>query len=287
MNQVKNKMDYIWKCTHCHTPLLNSFKREQTVKDIEFCCPGCKSVYDFLSAYEADDYYRIKSASEFFKPASPVLHKNSSFAYLEELPPSIRMTFYVEGMHCAACLWLLEHLDQFSQDIHHSLVDFGKSTVTVFLHHPGTFQKVAELLEKLGYPPHALTGSEKEEELRQKETRRMLFRIGISGACAGNIMLFSVSVYAGISETWSGLFHWISFLLVLPVASYCAFPFYQAAWHSVKNKKITIDLPVTLAVFVGTLWSAINLLKGSSQLYLKARCDFVSNRESKICCCGH
>lgn len=274
-------------CIHCDEIALPPIYQEFDQSRLgPFCCQGCLTVYQVLHEKGLGDYYTIKKNSSLFKRRSPAEIKETSFSYLDDekfrsefsfksSPPSRHveelslptMQFYLEGIHCLACLWLIEKLPEIVEGVYSSKLDLEKSVVTVILKPNGCFSEVAKELNHLGYRPHALKRNQSTHLLKLKEERKSLLRIGIAGAAAGNIMLYSVSLYGGASGEFADLFHLLTVLFAIPVLTFSAFPFYQNAWNALKNKTLSIDIPISLSLFVGGLMGIYHLFIGVSENY--------------------
>ena len=99
-------------CIHCGSGL-GAFHEPA---DGPFCCRGCKAVHELLDSENLTRYYDLRQGAQ---PPAPVLRPDS-FAWfdrlLDELPASVReegpwrLSMDLQGVHCAACVWLLEEL---------------------------------------------------------------------------------------------------------------------------------------------------------------------------------
>lgn len=271
-------------CSHCGLPVPAFRALGKSAQDVLFCCDGCKAVYHIIQSNGLQDYYQIRANvgfSSFGKPASSVF---SRYAYLDEA--SVReklaygqdsrcMDFYVEGAHCAACLWLIERIGKIVPGVKSVRMNLGELTAKVSLTPEGRFSDVAEGFERIGYRPHPVSEADQAVQLSRAENRRDLMRIGVAGFCMMNIMILFISIYAGAKEELLALFRWISGGLFLPVAFYAAWPFYRGAYSAVKNRHINIDLPVAGAVFMGSAASLRNLLIGAEHVYFDSLAAFV------------
>lgn len=252
-------------CAHCGT----AFEGEGA-----FCCQGCSTVHTLLQAHGLGEYYAIKDGTYAFERAQPVVGRAESFAFLDapDLRPlyvndQAEARFYVEGIHCVACLWLLERLPRMAPGLGPCRLDVGQSLLTVQVPAQGQLSQVAALIQKLGYTPHAIQNDQDAEALQRREQKAMLLRLGVAGACAGNIMLMAVSLYGGAGGTLGGLFRWVSLGLFVPVAVYSAMPFYQSALGALRSRQLNIDVPIALAIVLGALVSTWNLVAGSAHIY--------------------
>ncbi len=253
-------------CLHCGNEVPARLAGE------EFCCQGCRTVHSILNARGLGQYYELKALTGGFRKASPVQERSDTFDYLDD--PEFQksyaidgvMRFYLEGVHCLACIWLVEKLPELVPGVKAARLDLGTSVATVTIAPGGSFAACARELQKFGYRPHAVRDGE--SEIHQKrENLRMLLRLGVAGACAGNIMLLAISVYGGASGWIASLFNWVSFALTLPVLFYSATPFYKSAWSSLRARSVSIDLPLAGAILLGAVLSTVNLIRGSDHVY--------------------
>ena len=269
-------------CIHCDQVVTKAFfadsKEKEDLKVGPFCCQGCLSVYNLLNQKGLEDYYRIKENSKIFKKRNAVDLKEVFFSYLDDSAflkeysyknynNESSMDFYLEGIHCLACLWLIEKLPTFLPGVTSSKLNMEKSVVTVSLNETGHFASIAREFNNLGYRPHPLKKNHDSSELKIKENRSTLLKIGIAGAAAGNIMLYSVSNYAGAGGQYEQIFNLITVLFAIPVLTYCSYPFYRSSWNSLKNKTLSIDVPISLALIMGAVMGLYNLLKGIPENY--------------------
>lgn len=269
----------MFQCEHCdEQALIPIYLAEDKEQQRPFCCHGCLTVYEILKENSLTAYYDIKKNSGIFKRRSPVEATRNSYVYLDDerfekehcyqTPAGSRvMEFYLEGIHCLACLWLIEKLPDFTPGALSSKLDLEKSVVSVSIATEGKFSVVARELDRLGYRPHALGRNEDHRNLQKKEERTYLKRMGIAGAAAGNIMIYSVSLYGGASESMARLFNILTVILAVPVFTYSAWPFYQSAWTSLKNRALTIDIPIALSLIMGFMMGWWGLFHGYEENY--------------------
>ncbi|MBP9674650.1 MAG: heavy metal translocating P-type ATPase metal-binding domain-containing protein [Bacteriovoracaceae bacterium] len=264
-------------CVHCYAPcysvILNS-------ENLAFCCGGCLAVYSFLRKSGLKNYYEIKAqsklkAEEFFTPNS-VGNKNYSYLDQNDFQKDFsrqknndqkEMSFYIEGMSCLACVWVLEKIPQFvphTQNIH---VDLSKSCVKVIIDSEGKFSAVAKMINQMGYVPHPLGEEEDTQVWQDTEDKKDLIRIGVAAASAGNCMLFSVALYAGALQEFGTFFSWMAFISSLPSIIYGGYPFYKKAWQSLKHREMSIDVPLALSLVLGSVVGFFQLLRGSYDFY--------------------
>jgi Cu2+-exporting ATPase/Cu+-exporting ATPase len=246
------------QCAHCCSAIVPGAASEDAGQ--VFCCAGCLTVYQLLHASNLADYYTIRDRTESshsFLPPLPATPA-ADFLYLDD--PGFQvghsggcryLDFYVEGIQCTACVWLLESLDRLCPDIAQSRFRTGPSVLRLFLSPTGRFSAAASAMVRLGYRPHLVDNASQASQLQAEENRRELIRVAIAGACAGNMMLFSVALYAGATEQMAQLFLWAILLLAVPVMGYCAIPFYKSALAAVRRRRMSVDVPIVAALGIG------------------------------------
>ncbi len=101
-----------------------------------------------------------------------------------------------------------------------------------------------------------------------------LQRLGVAGFAAANIMLLSVSVWSGhagdMPASLQTLFHWLSALIALPAVAYAGQPFFASARTALANRRLNMDVPISLGVVLATAMSLFQTLRGSEQVYFDA-----------------
>jgi P-type Cu2+ transporter len=178
---------------------------------------------------------------------------------------------YLEGVHCTACVWLVERLPALVPGVISSRLDLGRSMARISWDASQVeLSKVARTLDDVGYPTHPFRGVSV-REMRRKEDRRLLTRIGVAGAAAGNVMLIALALYAGyFSEMQAEYFHffrWVSFAISLPAVIWCGLPFYRGALAGLRLRTLHMDLPISIGIVTGMVWGCANTFRGVGEIY--------------------
>jgi Cu+-exporting ATPase len=182
-----------------------------------------------------------------------------------------RVTFRVPSVHCIACVWLLENLFRLNPGIGYSRVNFPRKEVFITFENSKTrLSEVVALLTSLGYAPQ-FNYSDVEDRPRNPVSRRLWMQLGVAGFAFGNIMLLSISSYLGL-DAFSGpglrkLFGWISLALALPAVVYSGADYWRAAWLALRQRLITIDVPIAVGIAALAAWSAGEVLTGRGPGY--------------------
>jgi len=237
-------------------------------------------VYELLQENGLGDFYRLadKAGVQAASVGAP-----ERFVFLDE--PSVRrqlleysdervarVTFHVPGMHCVACVWLLENLFKLREGIGRSVADFGSRRVTIHFD-PARLElsDVAALLASIGYEP-VLRLDSAASDGTSPHARRLHLKLGVAGFAFGNIMLFSVCLYSGMDRfsapMFKPLFGWVSLVLALPVLLYSASDWWRAAWWSLRQRALTLDVPIAIGLVALFAQSLTEVVQGRGVGYL-------------------
>lgn len=270
-------------CKHCGLDI-PEYRKILKINS-EFCCNGCASVYNFLKSNNLDYYYRLK---EDFSDASipaiepetkkdlewfdnPDFLESHVFKSSEEGRSISTIELFLEGIHCPACVWLLEKTPQIFNGLRSLRVDISRSIAELtYFSDEVSLSRIASKLTKLGYRPHPYRGHNF-SKIRKKAEKSLLLSLGVAGACAGNIMIVSVCLYAGLFSSedvqYENYFRWVAFLLSIPAVFWSGRIFYQRAITALKIRQIHLDVPISLGIIGAFSGSVVNTLRGSGEIY--------------------
>src|SRR5690606_10483919 len=119
-------------------------------------------------------------------------------------------------------------------------------------------RELMEALGRLGYRA-APFDPELLQAAADAEDRRLLRALAVAGFAAGNVMLLSVSVWAGhagdMGEATRAFFHWLSALIAIPTVAYAGRPFFASALAAIRSGRLNMDVPISLGVLLATAMS--------------------------------
>jgi Cu+-exporting ATPase len=267
----------VTSCYHCGESCSDGLVR---FDEKDFCCDGCKLVYELLSENNLCTYYNIDAHSG----VSPKLKNfEGRFAYLDDASVQSSLirfrdettaivVFQLPQMHCSSCVWLLEHLYRLDKGVLSSRTDFLQKEITIQFDHQATsLRKVVELLTTLGYEP--LLNLESIENKKQSNPlRKRVYRIAVAGFGFANIMMLSFPEYFHIAEEGDHhlqqTFGWLNLLLSLPVLIYSGGEFFISAWQGIKARFLNIDIPLVLSIVLTFGRSVYEIVSGTGAGYL-------------------
>ncbi|WP_421725090.1 heavy metal translocating P-type ATPase [Bauldia sp.] len=160
----------------------------------------------------------------------------------------------VEGVHCAGCISGIERRLKAVAGVTDARVNFSLKRIGVDWR-AGSLEPsvLIDTLADAGYKAHPFT-ARAVEDTSDAEMKRLLRALAVAGFAAMNIMLLSVSVWAGnasdITPETRDIFHWLSALIALPAAAYAGQPFFQSAFKALRAGRTNMDVPISIGVLL-------------------------------------
>ena len=120
----------------------------------------------------------------------------------------------------------------------------------------------------LGYPATPIEPDEIPQDDGQAAT--LLRALAVAGFGVMNIMLMSVSVWAGADGATRQTFHLVSAMIALPVALYAGRPFYRSAWTALRAGRVNMDVPITVGIALTIGISLFETVRGGQEAFFDA-----------------
>ena len=224
-----------------------------------FCCNGCKTVYDIFSTNDLSYYYDLQSSAgatpKMVEGKYDFLNETSIIGKLLEFNEDKLqiINLYIPHIHCSSCIWILENLNKLNTAISSSQVDFPKKTVRI-VYNPEllNLKDLVILLARIGYEPYI--SLEDYDKGKKKVNRSLIYKLGVAGFAFGNVMFLSFPEYFEVDGFWldqyKGLFRWLMFAFSLPVVFYAAQDYFISAYKGLRSKILNIDVPIALGILV-------------------------------------
>lgn len=273
-------------CFHCGLPIPAGAHYPLDIEGVnrEMCCRGCQAVAQAIVENGLTDYYKHRTAlpaaghelvPEELQQLALYDHASIQKSFVIEQGGKVRQaSLILEGITCAACIWLNErHLRQLEGVLE---VQVNYATHRARITWDDEVVKLSRILKEiqlLGYNAHPYS-AERQAELRKTQRARDLRRIAVAGLCAAQVMMIAVALYAGaafgMEQNTAEMMRYFSLFLSLPVMFYAAVPFYQSAWYALMGRRVNMDVPVTLALIVAFTGSVWTTLHGGGVVYYDA-----------------
>ncbi|MDF2182890.1 heavy metal translocating P-type ATPase [Neptuniibacter sp. CAU 1671] len=272
-------LDAAADCFHCGLPIPPGTDYRALIQGQprSMCCPGCQAVAETIAASGLENYYKHRAG-----PAgSPEIKtRELKSGFLDELTlydsPELQQGFVsaienhreaslvIEGITCAACVWLLEH--------HLSKMD-GVLEVRVNLtNHRARIswqpeqQKLSHIFAEIyciGYQAHPYQPDLEEQRLAL-EQKKALRRLGVAGIGMMQTMMLAIALYGGalqgMETQYESFMRWVSLVFATPVILYSAQSFFIAALRDFKTRHLTMDVPVSIAIggaYLASVWATV------------------------------
>ena len=182
------------------------------------------------------------------------------------------LSLLVDGVTCAACIAHVEKAARSVPGVTTARLNYSTRRLQVGWRDDGAeADAIVEALAARGYraTPYVSEGVSEGDDIALKTLLRAL---GVAGFAAMNVMLLSVSLWAG-SDMAPGtrlLFQWLSALIVLPAIAYAGQPFFRAALSALRGGRLNMDVPISLAVILSAAMSLYQTTAGGEDIYFDA-----------------
>lgn len=239
--------------------------------------------YEIIHDHGLGGFYGLRERLD--QEAQPAKSSGRAFAdfddpaffarYVTGLPDGLAtVELYLEGVHCAACVWLVERIPTAMPGVVEIRLDFGHALAIVTWDPAvASLSEIAQFLDKIGYQPHPFRGAST-RDLARRESRALLIRIAVAGALAGNVMLLAFALYGGhfhgISPEHRAVFRWLSLLLTLPSVTWCARPFFRGAVGALQTRTLHMDLPIAVGILAGFIQGSVNIVFNRGEIYFES-----------------
>lgn len=277
------------RCFHCGEPLPRGEVQRVTIDGAErpVCCPGCAAVAGLIADSGLTEFYRYREGPA---PTPPETRPDEWNAWdrdsvqrtiMRDLGDGRReAVILVEGLYCAACAWLIEHVLQPVDGL--DSVEVNPATGRALVRWHADRVALSTLLRRIagaGYRPHPL-GPDETDPLSARERRAALRRLAVAGLGMMQVMMYAVGLYAGaihagMDPAIAGLLRHVSLLVATPVVFYAGAPFFRGAWRDVRAGRPGMDVPVALAIGAAYTASVWNTLVAGGEVYFDSVTMFV------------
>ncbi len=185
------------------------------------------------------------------------------------LPQELTDTrFTLPGIRCAGCIAKIERELPTLEGVDSARVNFSAKRVAIRHSAAMDEEALSEALRQLGFEAQAI--ADNPLALDDGETKRLNRALGVAGFGMMNIMLLSVSVWAGAEGATKELFHWLSLLIALPVIAYSGQPFFSSALMALRHRRTNMDVPIAIGVILATALSVYETATGGEHAYFES-----------------
>lgn len=268
---VNAKHDENHNCDHCGN-IIPSYRPNSS-----FCCNGCEFVYQLINNEHLERFYQLAEGSK-RKPKIFLFKKSNDLDWVDAIPSESLQSceFSVEGMECAACVWLIKTL---SKRLNIPGIEVNSAMGRFRVYTKGVEAKRLKdffvQLQNFGYHVFPLQNNQSQSI----EGRDLLLRIGVVAASVMNSMIFSFAMYLGLTAKEPflfSIFSHLNFLFCTLAVGVGGSYFFRKAWAGIKMRVFHFDFPVSIGVLGAYLGSTYSYLFGNMEhVYFDTLCAFI------------
>ena len=277
-------------CFHCGLPIPPGSAFATRIDGVSqpMCCRGCQAVAQAIVDHGLESYYRHRTAL-------PGRGNEALPAFLEELrlydDPAVQRSFVreagphvqeaaliLEGITCAACVWLNEqHLARLPGVV---AANVNYTTRRAYVRWDDRRIKLSDILKAvadIGYSAHPFD-TVRFDEVQRRERRSALWRLFVAGFGMMQVMMYAYPAYVAEGDMTAdieNLMRWAGLMLTVPVVLYSAAPFFTGAWRDLRARRVGMDVPVALGIAVAFAASAFTTVTGNGEVYFDSITMFV------------
>jgi Cu2+-exporting ATPase len=278
-------------CYHCGEVNPDGARWQATLDGAprSFCCAGCRAIAQTIHAAGLDAYYEQRTCpSE--RPEAAAYEARDEWSHWDEAaaqaglvraPAENRreVALLLEGMHCGACVWLIESWLARRPGVLSACVNFATRRAQVAWDpRQARLSDVLRAIVAIGYHAHPYDPARREALVR-RESRGLLLRMAVALLAMMQVMMFAVPTYVtvdGVEPAHRRLLEWASLTLTLPALLYSAAPFFRGAWRDLRHARAGMDVPVALglaAAFGASAWATFT---GTGAVYYDSVTMFIA-----------
>ncbi len=258
-------------CIHCGTALAAGLAMGG---DGRFCCAGCAAAYALVAELGLGQFYRRRQAladARALRPGADDIHVDFAASVTQDEKGRSTLQLIVDGISCAACVWLIESVLAREPGLVEGRVNMTTRRLTLRWDGPAAdANRYAGRVAALGFrlvpfDPRCLSA------VSDRRETELLKALAVAGVAAGNVMLLSVSVWAGYFEGMGpatrDLLHWVSALIALPAIAYAGRPFFRSALGALSAGRTNMDVPISIGVLLAAGMSLFETLSSGVHAY--------------------
>ncbi len=266
-------------CFHCGLPVLEHGKWRTPILGAQrdFCCAGCAAVASTIAAGGFEGYYATRLAPgekpRDFAAASVYDDPQAQRQFAVSNGPSeCGVTLILDGIRCAACLWLNEQTLRKLPGVLRAEVNYTTRRAQVAWDPArARLSGIIEAIRAIGYDVFPYD-PRRQTVLDRDARRQALWRLFVAGFGAMQVMMYAFPAYVDegmgtLSREAESLMRWASLLLTLPVMVFSCSPFFFGAWQELRRLRPGMDTPIALGIGAGFAASAWATLAGAGAVY--------------------
>ena len=202
--------------------------------------------------------------------------RNSAYseydAFVEKRQGTNTLRLHIRGAKCGGCLSKIERTVLDLKGVIFARLNLSSGEMRVRWDGALTADTIATKISNLGYSVAPIS-SDAAADASFSEERSLLIAMGVAGFAAANIMLLSVSVWAGhgeMGEATRTALHALSGVIALPVLLFSGRHFFFSAYKVLRRGHANMDVPISLALCLAFGVSVAETIRGGEHAYFDA-----------------
>ncbi len=272
-------------CFHCGEIIPPGLDLSVNIADKSesMCCYGCQAVAQAIVDNHLEDYYRFRTEkNNKVDAAIPQGLLDTQFVNEESLQSEFTVDvenaketiLSIDGMSCAACAWLIEKQLITKTGIVTVQVNATTQRATVkWDNEQVQLSDILQAIGKIGYQALPFKAN-LQEQRNKKQSKAFIRRLGVSGILTMQVMMIAFGLYFGAFSDLSAhnldYLRGTSFVLTLPIVTYGSLPFYIGAINAIKAKRLSMDVPVSIAIILAFVASSWATFSQSGEVYFES-----------------
>ncbi|RDU66223.1 ATPase P [Helicobacter didelphidarum] len=278
-------------CSHCKQEytdnMLKIVRDTQSGETLYFCCNGCELAFQLLRENNLESFYtKLGNNALETKNIQDSIHTNLNYdsinfkqKYVKDQNGYKEVHFILDGVVCAACVWLNEQILlnlngikelKINYTTHKAKVLFDENTISL--------ATIIQNIRKIGY--NAIVYNPQEKENKDSQRNRIYYiKLVIAIFCTMNIMWVNVGQYlgffSGIDSISTSILNLASFILATPVLFFSASGFYKQAFLGLKHGIIGMEMLVITGTSLVYFYSIYAWLSQSGHTYFESVCMII------------
>ncbi len=307
-------------CFHCGlpVPVVPVHRLPVLGRPRVFCCPGCVAVAQLIVSSGHETYYEYRQQQERGgqvqdepwrewadqppgvnapETAGGADQTNAGVTdyqayddvafqsrFVQSLPENQREAhLLLEGIRCAACVWLNERFLSEHTGVTDVSVDYASGQMRIRWDADKTrLSTLLQAVESLGYRAFPFDASRR-QALNQEAQHKGLSQLVFAVILSMEVMAHAIATYtvggpdaSGHLPLWERIGRWTDLVVVTALLFYVGADFYRSAWRDLKNHHLGMDVPIVLGLSVAYVASVVATWQSRGHVYFDSIAMFLT-----------
>ncbi|MHB1685487.1 MAG: heavy metal translocating P-type ATPase [Bacilli bacterium] len=267
---TKRESVVILACHLCEEPVQTPVYAEGHT----FCCHGCRGLWNVLGE---EEMVRLKSGSA----VDWGIARDQRDDILDRPPAYLdaeTSTLSLDGVWCASCTTLIEHVVARTPGVLAAKVDFATSTARIAFDASRT--SPGDLCVRIADLGYTAVETALGTDTAFRADTLLLRRFTVSALLSVVMMMLSIPIWLGylgdLPATLRDTLTYTLWILTTPVVFWGGWPFLRGAWSSVRHRIATMDLLIAVGAVSAYAYSVFSVVTAGRFLYFDTASFLIS-----------